>query len=195
MKDTMGIKNGGEAASGSNMPTAGKGLQALKPGLVAWLGHQEARRLMVVLVVAVSFSFSIVYANVQTYDPKLTPATGYVDSVDYLNMYFGEPGTGIRAYRPLVPVLARLVPDLPSSLFTAGRSFDRFAVAAMKFGVVNLFFLIGACIALYVLQRGFGLSYFEAFLGILLFLSSQTVVRSAGLPMTDAAFFFSSRSA
>lgn len=190
VKDSVDIKNIGEAVSDPNKLTKSKRMGTLKPGLIAWLRHQEARRLMVLLVVVVSFSFSIVYANVQTYDPKLTPATGYVDSVDYLNMYFGEPGTGIRAYRPLVPLLARLVPDLPSSLFTAGRPFDRFTMAAMKFGVINLFFLIGACVALYVLERGFGLSYFEAFLGVLLFLGSQTVVRGAGLPMTDAAFFF-----
>ena len=64
-----------------------KRVQALKPGLIAWLGHQAARRLIVVLVVAVSFSFSIVYGNVQTYDPVLTPASGYVDSKVYIAEY------------------------------------------------------------------------------------------------------------
>ena len=186
----MNTKHVDLLASSSNMTTEGRRMPALKSTLTAWPGSLETRRLMVFLVVVVSFCLSIVYANVQTYDPDLTPATGYIDSVDYLNMYFGEPGTGIRAYRPLVPLLARLVPDLPASLFTAGRSFDRFTGAAVKFAVVNLPFLIGACTVLYALQRGFGQGYYEAFLGVLLFLSSQTVVRSAGLPMTDTAFFF-----
>lgn len=152
--------------------------------------REEVRQLIVLFALVISLSVSIVYTNVQTYDSTLTPATGYHDTVDYLNIYFGEPGTGIRAYRPLVPLLARLVPDLPTSLFTQGRSFDRFNAAAVKFGVINLLFLIGACIALYALERGFGLSYFEALLGVLLFLGSQTIVRSAGLPMIDTAFFF-----
>lgn len=152
--------------------------------------RNETRQLVVLLVVVLSFSLSIVYTNVQTYDSKLTPASGYHDTVDYLKLYFGEPITGIGAYRPLVPLLARLVPELPSALFSQGRSFDPSSAAAVKFGVINLFFLIGACIALYVLERGFSLSYFEALLGVLLFLSSQTILRSAGLPMIDTAFFF-----
>jgi hypothetical protein len=170
--------------------TLSKRIKAFQSTLVTWLGRQQVRQVIVLLVVVAGFAFSIVYTDVWTYDPVLTPASGYSDSVDYLNMYFGEPGTGLRAYRPLVPFLARLLPDLPYSLFNSGRSFDRFAVAALKFGVVNLFFLIGACVALYALQRGFGLSYLQAFLGVLLFLAAQTIVRSAGLPMTDAAFFF-----
>jgi hypothetical protein len=55
---------------------------------------------------------------------------------------------------------------------------------------VNFFFLVATCLALYFLQRGFGTDYFTAFIGAILFLGSSTVVRSAGLPLTDAVFFF-----
>lgn len=182
--------NQSAAASDSGLLSQNRPVPGSQAGVVTWLRRQETRRLVVFLVVVITLSFSIVYANVQTYDPELTPATGYPDSADYIKMYFREAGTGVRAYRPLVPYLARLVPDLPPWLFTPGRSWDRWTEAAMKFGVVNFLFLVGACIVLYLLQRGFGLSYLEALLGVFLFLGSRTVVRSAGLPMTDTAFFF-----
>lgn len=158
--------------------------------MVEWLRGRQFRQLIVLLVVVISLSLSIIYTDVQTYDYKLAPVIGYSDSVEYIKMYLGNPEMDIGAYRPLVPFLARLVPDLPRWLFTPKRHFDYFATVAMKFGVVNIFFLIGACLALYILQQGFGLDYFQAFLGVVLFLSSQTVVRSAGLPMADTAFFF-----
>lgn len=157
--------------------------------LHAWVLNRRIRRWIVFLVVTVGFATSIVYTNVQTYNRELTPTTGYPDTLDYLRMYEGEPGSGIRAYRLFVPTLARLVPELPRSLFNPGHRFDPATIAATKFGVLNLFFLVGACAALLVLGMGFGLTYLQAFLAVLLFLGSQTIVRSAGLPMVDAAFF------
>lgn len=105
-------------------------------------------------------------------------------------MYHGEPGSGIRGYRPLVPWLARLVPTIPASFFVPDRKITSDYQVAIKFGVVNFFFLVGACLVLYELLREFGLSFFIALIGVFLFLTSQTIVRGAGLPMTDAAFFF-----
>lgn len=167
-----------------------KKIRNLKTDTMAWFSSKDFKQLMVFVLVVVSFSLSIVYTNVKTYNPQLAAYIGHNDSIDYVKMYFGEPVWGIRAYRPLVPLLARLVPDLPDWLFTGQRSFDLFTRVAMKFGIVNFFFLLGACVALYFLQRGFGMSYFESFLGGMLFLSSQTVIRSAGLPLADTAFFF-----
>lgn len=158
--------------------------------MTEWFGNRQFRQLIVLLVVVVSLSFSIVYSNVQTYDYKQAEVTGYSDSVEYIKMYLGEPEMDIGSYRPLVPFLARLVPDLPRWLFAPTRYVDYFFNVAIKFGILNFFFLICACLALYILQQGFGLNYLEAFLGVVLFLSSQTVVRSAGLPMVDAAFYF-----
>ena len=160
------------------------------------LHQRQFRQFAVFITLIIGLSTSIVYANVQTFDPIEARSTGYSDSIDYINMYRGEPGTGIRAYRPLVPFLASLVPDPPRAIFHARRQAADTSEAseartiALKFGLVNLVFLIGTCIAFYILMRDFGYHKLPASLGVLIFLSSQTVVRSAGLPMVDTAFYF-----
>ena len=152
---------------------------------------QGLRELVVLLVVVGTLSFSIVYANFQTYDPVLTAATGYSDTVNFIGLYSGEPiSSGHQVYRVLVPYLARLIPDIPTALFTPGRSLDRMSVAALKFAIVNLFFLVATSVALYYLIRGFGLSYAQGIVGSLLFLSLTGVVRAGGLPLADTAYFF-----
>lgn len=160
--------------------------------------HRPGRHFVVFLMLVTGFSISIVYTNVQTFDPVQASASGYSDTVDYINMFRGRTGqaVGIRAYRPLVPALARLLPDPPGYLFNGRRvtapesDLAKTRLIALKFGLVNLAFLIGSCVALFVLLRDFGHSDVESYLGVLFFLSSQTVVRSAGLPMTDTAFYF-----
>jgi hypothetical protein len=154
-----------------------------------WLEDRGSRQRVVFFLAVASFCVAIVYTDVQTYDPKLTPATGFTDTKDYLDMYFGGTGSGIRAARPLVPILARAVPPLPHSLFGSGHSFTPQLEAVARFGVVNLLFLFFACVALFVLEKGFGLSDNLAYLGVLLFLGTETVVRGAGLPMSDPAFY------
>jgi len=145
---------------------------------------------IVALTLACAFSIAIVYVNVMTFDPVLTSDTGYSDTRDYVAIYYGESAEGIRAFRPLVPCLARLVPDFPASIFDTGRNVSADLQVVLKFGVVNLIFLIAASMALFELQRALGLEGWVAILGMLLFLSLPTVVRSAGLPMTDTAFYF-----
>lgn len=163
-------------------------------GLKGFLGRLWARRgfreYVVLLILVLSASFTIVYANVQTFDPALSPELGYSDSIDYIAMYHGEPGSGIRGYRPLVPWLARLVPTIPASFFVPDRKITSEYQVAIKFGLINFIFLVGTCLVLYALLRDFGLSFFIALIGVFLFLTSQTIVRGAGLPMTDVAFFF-----
>jgi len=151
---------------------------------------KETRQIIVFLIVVTTLSLSIIYTNVRTFDTSQIYSTGYQDSLIYLDMYFGKysPVLGVR--RPLVPFVARLVPDLPGALFPLSRTIDPLAMVAFKFAVVNFFFLVATCLALYFLHRGFGMNYFTAFIGTMLFLGSSTVVRSAGLPLTDAAFFF-----
>jgi hypothetical protein len=158
--------------------------------MLNWFKDREIRELVVLLILIIGLSFSIVYTDVRTYNVGSAVESGYNDSLSYLDMYFGKLGKDVGAYRPLMPWLARLIPDPPKWFFSPDQPVDRFSVAAMKFGMLNFFFLIGACIALYFLQRGFKMNYFAALLGVLLFLSSSTVVRSAGLPLTDTAFFF-----
>lgn len=155
-----------------------------------WLKRKSTKELIVLILVAASFGMSIAYINAKTYDPKTATSIGHSDTLDYLKMYFGGRGFGLRAYRPLVPMLARMTPAPPSLLFIGRRSFNATTQAVMKFAVLNFLFLLGACIALYYLQLGFGMSFFESFLGVMLFLSSQTVIRSAGIPLAGSAFYF-----
>ncbi len=145
---------------------------------------------VIALVLASAIGMAIVYVNVMTYDPVLTPETGYSDTQDYISLYRGETASGIRAFRPLVPWLARLVPDFPASIFDTGRDVSRELQIVLKFGAVNYLFLVAASLTLFELQRSLGLDGWASLLGMALFLSLPTVVRSAGLPMTDTAFYF-----
>ncbi len=144
----------------------------------------------VVLVVCAGLVSSIVYANIQTYDPVLTPARGYSDTSDYVALYYGEPVMGHRGYRPFVPWLARAVPDLPSGFFSSDRQVTDAHQVGIKFGVVNWAFLLGTCLTLYAFQRSLKLSFWASLTGIVLFLSNRSIVRGAGLPMTDTALYF-----
>ena len=143
----------------------------------------------VVLIVCGGLVSSIVYANIQTYDPVLTPAQGYSDSSDYIALYYGDPVMGHRGYRPFVPWLARAVPDLPSGIFSSERQVTDVLQVGIKFGVVNATFLLGTCLALYAFQRAVGFDFWTGLLGTVLFLSARPVVRAAGLPMTDAGLY------
>ena len=142
------------------------------------------------IFLAASFSMAIVYTNVMTYDPVITPKTGYSDTIDYIAVYRGEAANNIRAFRPLTPLLARLVPDFPKSIFDVGRSITDDFQIALKFGAINVLFLVGASLTIFRLQQSFELDGEASLIGMLLFLASPVVVRSAGLPMTDTAFYF-----
>lgn len=167
--------------------------QSIRERLQDRIGDEMFRWWLITVVVTSIFSFSIVYANVMTYDPVLTPATGYSDTAGYLDIYAGGTGEGmgpIGSYRPLVPELAALLPDPPRAIFSDEHPFTWEAMAAAKFGLLNLFFLIGACLAMFAFQLALGFVGPEAFLGVVLFLSTKEVIRSAGLPIIDTAFYF-----
>jgi hypothetical protein len=70
--------------------------------MLNWLEPQERKRLIILLFIVVSFSFSIVYTDVRTYNTDAIETTGYTDTAGYLNMYFGGRGYGTGAARPLV---------------------------------------------------------------------------------------------
>jgi hypothetical protein len=144
-----------------------------------------------VLVMAGTLAFSLVYANVQTYDPVLTPASGYPDSMSYIGLYKGEIiDNPVHKYRLLVPWLARLMPELPPALFTPGRSFSPEYSIAWAFGLANYLFLLGTCLVFYVFQRLLNLTPIQAIVGIIGYLSLTVVVRSGGLPMVDSGYYF-----
>jgi hypothetical protein len=143
----------------------------------------DIRSWFVLTMVSASICASIVYNNIQTYD------LSFADIPLYVRMYHGGP-VDSWAYRPVLPMLARLVPDLPPSFISTERvGFSEFQIA-FKFGLVNFFFLLGTCLVLCKLMAGFGLDFWYCLLGIVLFLGTPTVTRFGGLPMTDTPFFF-----
>jgi len=152
--------------------------------------NKGIREIAVFLIVIITISFSVIYTGVKNYDLQHTSAIGYTDCLLYLDMYFGRIFPLQEPQRCLIPFLARLLPDPPTWIFTPGEPIENIFLVVLKFGLVNFFFLIGACLALYILEKGFSMNYFEAFLGVLMFLGSKTIMASAGFPMVDVAFFF-----
>ena len=153
-------------------------------------GTERVTWWIVTILVSGTFSFAIVYANVQSFDIRVARETGLTDVTVYMAMYSGQEVAGIGSYRPLVPEMARLVPDIPSTWFGSGHRADPATAVAVKFAVLNLLFLVGACLALFSLQLGFGLSEQQSFVGVMAFLAMRDVIRTAGLPLVDTAFYF-----
>ena len=150
--------------------------------------RKEGGSIIALLVIVLLFGLSFAYTSVQTFDPA--QPLGYTDTKDYLEMYHGRPGTGIRGYRVLVPSLARALSILPapsSAVFRSLRNPE--SIAVMHFAVVNLAFLLLSCLALYYLQRGFAFTRIQAMGGTILFLGCTYVVRAITLPMTESAFY------
>jgi hypothetical protein len=152
----------------------------------------ELGKVAVLLVVAGNLVISIVANGFAAFDPA-HPSDYYnqTDSKVYLSLYFGEPITGTARYRAVVPFLARLIPDTPLRLALApNRPLDRVSLPALKFAIVNLFFLVATCVLLLYIIQGFGLSYTQGLLGSLLFLSLFVVGQYGGHPMTEPGYFF-----
>jgi len=141
------------------------------------------------IIVSIMFSMAIVYVNVMTYHPILTPVSGYIDTTGYIAMARGERGSPLQELRPLVPWLVRLIPDIPEAIFD-DRSLTEENQIVFKFGVINFLFLAASSLVLFLLQRQFGLTDGISVFGMLFFLSNPAIVRSAGLPMVDTVFFF-----
>ena len=76
-------------------------------GLMTWLGSRRTRQLAVLLIVAASFAFSIVYTSIQTHDQNLLAKGAFSDTEDYIALYRGQPASPHHAYRLLTPWLAR----------------------------------------------------------------------------------------
>ncbi len=153
------------------------------------LRSRRARQLAVVLLVVASFSFSIVYTSIQTYDQEVISAGGYPDTTHYIALYRGEQAHTHHVYRVLTPWLASLMPGVPKSLFS-DRKFTTDYMAAWRFGLVNFVFLTFTGVALYLFQLGLGFTFVQSLGGAVLFFASMVVTRTGGLPMTDPGLWF-----
>jgi hypothetical protein len=161
-----------------------------EPGIGGFFRKSVVREWLAVAVVAVCAATSAVYAGVQMFDPQRLAELMYDDVADYVAMSRGETPTGIRAFRPMVPYAARLVPDLPSTWFSSLRKPNHEHHVAIRFAVVNWLFLIAAGASLHLFQRRLGLDIPASLVGLGLFVTSTTVVRNAGLPMAEMGFAF-----
>jgi hypothetical protein len=177
-----------------NLPFSFRQARRLGVNLIRlWWERYKVGRLVVLFVITGNLALSVVVNSYSAFDPAKPPGRGFSksDSKFYLAMYFGEPVDNHARYRVVVPYLARLVPDIPSSqFFNPNRSFDRVSLPSLKFAIVNLVFLIATCVVLYYLIQGFGLSPIQGLLSGLLFLSLLTLVMFGGTPMIEPAYFF-----
>lgn len=151
--------------------------------------RQDARVGAVLIFLCACASTAIVYSNAQSYSPAHALQTGYTDSRDYLAMAQGQSVGGKRGHRLLVPWLAAHVPGLPRSMFSPGAPVQN-RDWARRFAVVNAAFLLGTCVCLLGIARSIHFNWTQTASMLAMFLSAPPVVIAAGLPMTDAAFWF-----
>jgi len=152
---------------------------------------EKTRKMILLLAIACNFAISIGYSNFQSFDPMVKWSAAYADTDLYINEYYGTNShRGLMDHRLVTPCLARLVPDILSSSFGQGRTFNQTSIAAFKFAIINIVFLVATSIVLYYLNRGFGLSETLAVIGALLFFSLTMVVRQGALPMVDTSYWF-----
>ena len=146
----------------------------------------------VVCVLSGSLAISIAYSAVLTFDPETSPAADAKNY--YLPLYRGErPSVNYEhaARRVLVPFLARIVPDLPDSAFTPGRSFDDDFRATVKFAAVNMMFLTLTGCVVYYLARSFpGVAPELGLVASLMYLGLPATVTKGAIPLVDAAYLF-----
>jgi hypothetical protein len=135
-----------------------------------------------------SIATSIVYIGVAKFNLD-DPATS--DVHEYIAIYNGGSIEGIEKpfrYRVVVPELARLVPDPPDVLLR-GSDVTGEKIVKLKFGLVNIVFLLLAAWSLFLLLGTLSFGEADAFLGALLFLGSFWVLLLSGIPLVDAGAY------
>ncbi|GAB4538291.1 MAG: hypothetical protein Kow0063_25950 [Anaerolineae bacterium] len=149
--------------------------------------HHRYVGLLFAILLSLSAAISIGHTIVQYYNRD---NVGWnLDSLEYLDYYYGEPVRGIVHYRILTIWLARAVPDLSPTLFSALRTDDPDWEAILKFALVNTFALAATGVLFYVYQRRLGLQPAFSLLGILAFFLSRPILQSTIPPMVDALAF------
>ena len=142
----------------------------------------------IVLIISLTTSYAISYTGIQFF-VESEPGGNY-DAITYLSMYNSKIVHGHWRYRLLTPSLARVLPDLPSSLFNDSRVITDFWIAKVKFDIINFLFLSTTGILLFYFLLSLDLSFYESLIGILLFYTARPVIQSAGAPMVEASAYF-----
>lgn len=159
--------------------------------IAALWARPEARQAAVAVVIAITAVYSIAYTSIQYVDAE--NYGGNSDSIEYLTLARGGKidSPVLFEARALTIWLVKALPDPPSFLFAEGRQVDDEWNLKIRFAAVNSAFLVGAALLLWLYCGQVGMSALESYLGMLLFLTSLTVVYQGAIPLVDpSAFFF-----
>ena len=152
--------------------------------------REQLREWVVVLVIAVTVTYSVMYTSLQYYNSD--NYAGNSDSIVYLALARGE-NIGTRrskGARVLTILLVRMLPDPPSAIFNVRRDVTDEWILKVKFALVNSIFLVGTAWLIWVYLRRLSFSVSAAHLGMLLFLTSLSVVYASTIPMVEASSYF-----
>jgi hypothetical protein len=170
------------------MINAQHGQSILNQESSAW--HQDFKTLVLLIFFIGNTVFSIGYSNFQTFDPNVPKPLNYGDFRYYLNLYNGLPQASAAPWRFLTPYMARMLPDFPSQFFFPGRPIDVTTQAAVKFGIINMIFLVGTCIVLYLIAREFRFTRHQGVVAAFVFLGLPRVVQVSTMPLANAGYWF-----
>ena len=151
--------------------------------------------LLLTLIVILTPIYSVMYTDIHVFPSAETPdAYGErsvpPDALVYLDMYNRKPAPAPYRYRVLTVSLARLLPDIPPSLFSQLRKVTPRWQEKVHFGIVNGAFLCATAITLFYYLGVLEFTFIESLLGVMLFLGLKPVVETAALPLVDASAYF-----
>ena len=155
-----------------------------------FIDRLHLRQWAVLLVVTATATYSIMYTSLQHF--TLENVGGSSDAIIYMKMAKGESFESRRSkmFRVLTPTLVKALPDPPRWAFSTGRTITEDWLIQVKFALVNGVFVIatGLILAYYLSRLGF--SFVEIMIGVLLFLTSLTVVHMSTIPLVEASLLF-----
>ena len=140
------------------------------------LQREQLRQWAVVLVIALTVTYSVMYTSLQYYNSE--NFAGNTDSIVYMALARGEDIETRRSKgaRVLTILLVKMLPDPPSAIFHVRRNVTSEWILKFKFALVNSAFLVGTAWLIWFYLKKLGFSEAAALLGMLLFLTSLSVV-------------------
>ena len=142
------------------------------------------------MVIALTVTYSVMYTSLQYYNSE--NFAGNTDSIVYMALARGEDIETRRSKgaRVLSILLVKMLPDPPSAIFHVRRNVTSEWILKFKFALVNSAFLVGTAWLIWFYLKKLGFSEAAALLGMLLFLTSLSVVYSSTIPMVEASSYF-----
>jgi hypothetical protein len=147
------------------------------------LFEKPALQKLILLTGLVAVLYGLTYQQFRHFNPD--DPRGGQDSSTYRRISRGDYGVvPVRRYRPVIPLLARIV-RVPVSLVVHSEvEQDKLA-----FYVVNFTMTFFCAVAFFCLLQTLGFSNLLSCLGVLLFASSRVVILATGIPLVDSFYF------